>query len=202
MPKRSGIALYRRCGFARGENTPRRQAGLGDHDTPRFGDRHEMSEHAGMAPGERTRRRADGAIFVGVMRLHQDRADAVRTKVRRQFAVGQPFAFEIPAEARSSQIDRAAAARCAMDAGRPGCFLEFLNFERGATHRAIAARFAMSRRHGVLGKLSAANRRGSVDASLTSFLTGQEYSRPDPAASHFLPTLDASRAFNDCAAMA
>src|SRR5271168_19594 len=106
-----------------------------------------MGEHAGAAPRESTRRRADGAIFVGVVRLHEDRADSVGAKVLRQGAAGQPLAFEIPAQARPRRIDRAAAAGYAMNACRPRGLLELFDFERGAARRAFAAGFTGSRRH-------------------------------------------------------
>src|ERR1700683_4761855 len=117
-----------------------------------------MGDPAGIAPPESTRRRAEGAIFVGVVRLHEDRADSVGAKVLRQGAAGQPLAFEIPAQARPRRIDRAAAAGYALNACRPRGLLELIDFERGAAHRAFAAGFAGSRRHDVLRRSVAPNR--------------------------------------------
>ena len=86
----------------------------------------------------------DGAIFVAIVGLHQDRADAVGAHRRRQRAIGQPFAFEIAAHLRPARIDRAAARGEAMLAGRSGRLLQFRDLQRRAAHRARAAAFAGS----------------------------------------------------------
>src|ERR1700675_1905389 len=133
-----------------------------------------MGEHAGGAPRESTRRRADRAIFVGVVRLHEDSADSVGAKVLRQGAAGQPLAFEIPTQARPGRIDRAAAAGYAMNACGARGLLELIDFERGAAHRAFAAGFAGSRRHDVLRRSVAPNRPRAADIALPFFTVGRE----------------------------
>ena len=65
-----------------------------------------MGEYPRLSPCERSFGRADGAVFVGVMRLHQNRADPVGAEVTRQIASREPLAFEIATDLRARCVDR------------------------------------------------------------------------------------------------
>src|SRR5690348_16910200 len=101
-----------------------------------------MREHAGMAPGKRLLRRANGSVLVAVGVLHEDRADAVRPQRGRKVAAGQPFALEVAANPGARSVDGAAPADPAIDAERTRRLVEMRNLQRRATHRARPAGFS------------------------------------------------------------
>src|SRR5580698_10711212 len=100
-----------------------------------------MGEYHRMAPGHRLLRRANGAIFVAVRVLHQDRADEVRAQLARQIAPCQPFALEVATNFRPVGIDRTAAAGEAIDALGSRGLLEIVDLQRRAAHRACSRIF-------------------------------------------------------------
>src|SRR5271170_3422553 len=106
-----------------------------------------MSEHTRMAPSHWPLRRANGAVFVAIPVLHEDRADKVWAQLPGQIAAGQPFAFEVAAYLRTLCVNRAAAADPAIVAQRARRLVEMRDLQRRAAHRAGPAGFSQRRGH-------------------------------------------------------
>src|SRR5271154_5388136 len=143
----SGGRSDRRSPFARAKDPPRCEPGLCDHRSPRLGDCDQMSEHTRMAPSHWPLRRANGAVFVAIPVLHEDRADKVWAQLPGQIAAGQPFAFEVAAYLRTLCVNRAAAADPAIVAQRARRLVEMCDLQRRAAHRAGPAGFSQRRGH-------------------------------------------------------
>src|SRR5271165_1058453 len=136
-----------RSPFARAEDPPGRKSGLCDHRSAGLGDRDKMSEDARIAPRHRLLWRADGAVFVAVRVLHEDRADDVGAQLPRQIAKGQPFALEVAADLWARGVNRTAAANATILAQRAGWLFEMRDLQRGAAHRTRPTGFSRRRRH-------------------------------------------------------
>src|SRR5450432_3413360 len=109
--------------LAGGENAPGTEAGFGDHRAAGFGDGDKMGENPWIAPSLRAVGGAYGAIFAGLVVLHQDRADSIGSHIARQFARRQPQTFEFSAHRRPARVDLAAARQDAIGTGGPGGLL-------------------------------------------------------------------------------
>src|ERR1700730_7653138 len=108
-----------------------------------------MLEDKRRKPRKRFFRIADGAVFIGIWILHQDRAGAIRTQPRAHVPVALPQAFVIAANLRPARIDAAAAGTGvkAVFAQFAGGFRQLGDLENLATEAAFAAGFSWDCKH-------------------------------------------------------